>query len=54
VGVVNIGSGVGTRVLEFVQQLAGDEVRVIAEQERQPTCLVANTEQLYGILDVSA
>ena len=44
-GVYNIGSGKGTRVIDFIQAI-NQSAKLIAIQENQPTMLVANVEKL--------
>lgn len=50
-GVVNIGSGVGTRIVDFVQDLADtNKVNVVVDQQREPISLVADITKLEKIL----
>lgn len=50
-GIVNIGSGVATSIASFVQQLGGDQVRVLADQKRPPSQLVADIARMHQALN---
>jgi len=52
VGTINIGSGKGTRVLDFVKELAGEQISLVARQEREPSSLVADTTRMREALNV--
>lgn len=49
-GVVNIGSGVGTRIADFAQAHAPRPLRVIAASDAPPTSLVADISRLRRLL----
>jgi len=50
-GVVNIGSGRGTRISDFVQSLAPKPLQIIPASTGTPTSLVADTTRLSQILE---
>jgi nucleoside-diphosphate-sugar epimerase len=49
-GIVNIGSGRGTRIADFVQSLAPRPLRIVPASPGAPTSLVADTAKLRQIL----
>jgi nucleoside-diphosphate-sugar epimerase len=49
-GIINIGSGRGTRIADFVQSLAPKPLRVTPASTGTPTSLVADTTKLRQIL----
>lgn len=49
-GIVNIGSGRGTRIVEFVRSLAPKPLRIVPASTSAPTYLVADTTRLRQIL----
>jgi nucleoside-diphosphate-sugar epimerase len=50
-GIVNIGSGRGTRISDFVQSLAPKPLQIIPASTGTPTSLVADTTRLSQILE---
>ncbi len=50
VGLVNIGSGRGTKIADFVQSLAPQPLQIVNASEGAPTSLVADTSRLRQIL----
>lgn len=50
VGTVNVGSGIGTKIEDFVRTVAGPTVTVVSRQERDPSILVADISRLDGVL----
>lgn len=50
VGLVNIGSGRGTKIADFVQSLAPQPLQIVNASEGAPTSLVADTTRLRQIL----
>jgi nucleoside-diphosphate-sugar epimerase len=49
-GIINIGSGRGTRISDFVQSLAPQPLKITPASTGTPTCLVADTTKLRQIL----
>ena len=49
-GLVNIGSGRGTKIGDFVQSLAPRRLEIINASEGSPTSLVADTARLRQLL----
>jgi nucleoside-diphosphate-sugar epimerase len=49
-GIINIGSGRGTRIADFVQSLAPKPLRITPASTGAPTSLVADTTRLRQIL----
>ena len=49
-GIINIGSGRGTRIADFVQSLAPQPLKITPASTGTPTCLVADTTKLRQIL----
>ena len=49
-GVVNIGSGVGTRIADFAQAHAPRPLRVVAASDAPPTSLVADISRLRSLI----
>jgi nucleoside-diphosphate-sugar epimerase len=49
-GIVNIGSGRGTRIADFVQSLTPRPLRIVPASSGPPTSLVADTAKLRQIL----
>ena len=49
-GIINIGSGRGTRIADFVQSLAPRPLKIIPASTGTPTSLVADTAKLRQIL----
>lgn len=49
-GIINVGSGRGTRIADFVQSLAPRPLQIIPASTGAPTSLVADTARLVQIL----
>jgi len=49
-GLVNIGSGRGTKISDFVQSLAPRRLEIVNASEGNPTSLVADTARLRQLL----
>ncbi|MDH3283625.1 MAG: NAD(P)-dependent oxidoreductase [Acidobacteriota bacterium] len=50
-GVVNIGSGVGTRIADFVRGLSDEELNIEVPADDPVTCLVADVSRLRSLVD---
>jgi len=50
-GVVNIGSGVGTKIADFVRRLSGDDLEIVVPSGERRTSLVADVSRLRALLD---
>ena len=50
-GIINIGSGFGTRIADFVQSLAPRPLTIIPASPSEPTKLVADISKLRQILE---
>jgi len=49
-GIINIGSGRGTRIADFVQSHAPKALKIVPASTGTPTSLVADTAKLRQIL----
>jgi len=50
VGVVNIGTGLPTRIVDFVQTIAAPQVKISVVQKREPNWLVADVSKLNAVM----
>jgi len=49
-GILNIGSGKGIRIVDFVRSIVGSDVNIVVEQQRTPSYLIADIEKLNKVI----
>jgi nucleoside-diphosphate-sugar epimerase len=50
-GIVNIGSGKGVKIVDFVRNLAADDIEIVPDQQSDPTILIADVTRLRELTD---